>query len=95
MGRSVFRAQWGSAQCHGEPGPKARHPSADWIRPPDGRPNPDLRRGRNRVSGSRVPQQRAVVYMDDGAYQITGDGPASGTVNYSVVADEMNVALPF
>jgi hypothetical protein len=42
-----------------------------------------------------VPQQRAVVYMDDGAYQITGDGPSSGTVTYSVVADEMNVALPF
>jgi hypothetical protein len=42
-----------------------------------------------------VPQQRAVVYMDDGAYQITGDGPVSGTVNYSVDADEMNVALPF
>jgi hypothetical protein len=42
-----------------------------------------------------VPQQRAIVYMDDGVYQIKGDGPASGTVNYSVVADQMNAALPF
>jgi hypothetical protein len=42
-----------------------------------------------------VPQQRAVVYMDGGTYQITGDGPSSGTVMYSVVANEMNVALPF
>jgi hypothetical protein len=42
-----------------------------------------------------VPQKRAIVYMDDGAYQIKGDGPASGTVNYSVVADEMHAALPF